>query len=94
MPMIKYLNVRKMIGANFPDIAWVIGVSSLVRPLPIERQTLVLDYPFMLLLMGLLVYFGSRNSKIERRQGGKLFAIYNPLPGPYVFSVCLGGDDC
>jgi cation:H+ antiporter len=70
------LGVGNIIGANFLDIAWVIGFSSLVRPLPIERQTLVLDYPFMLLLMGLLVYFGSRNSKIERLQGGKLFAVY------------------
>ena len=70
------LGVGNIIGANFLDIAWVIGFSSLVRPLPIERQTLVLDYPFMLLLMGLLVYFGSTNSKIERWQGGTLFGIY------------------
>jgi len=70
------LGVGNIIGANFLDIAWVIGFSVLVRPLPIERQTQVLDFPVMLLLMGLLVYFGSTNSKIERWQGGVLFSIY------------------
>jgi Ca2+/Na+ antiporter len=30
----------------------------------------------MLVLMGMLVYFGSTNSKIERWQGGVLFAVY------------------
>ncbi len=70
------LGVGNIIGANFLDIAWVIGLSALVRPLPVERQTLVLDYPVMLILMVLLVYFGATNSKIERWQGGVLFGVY------------------
>jgi len=70
------LGVGNIIGANFLDIAWVIGFSSLVRPLPVERQTQVLDFPVMLILMVLLIYFGSTNSKIERWQGGVLFALY------------------
>jgi cation:H+ antiporter len=85
------LGVGNIIGANFLDIAWVIGFSALVRPLPIERQTQVLDFPVMLVLMGLLVYFGSTNSKIERLAGRCALCRIHHLPGPHVLLVCLGG---
>jgi len=70
------LGVGNIIGANFLDITWVLGASSLVLPLPIEHQTRVLDFPVMLILMGLLVLFGSTKLKIARWEGGLLFAIY------------------
>jgi cation:H+ antiporter len=70
------LGVGNILGANFLDIAWVLGISALVRPLPIERQTMVLDYPFMLLLMVLLVLFGSTSTQIGRLKGGIILGTY------------------
>lgn len=70
------LGVGNIIGANFLDIAWVLGISALVRPLPIERQTMVLDYPFMLLVMAMLVIFGSTSTKIGRLKGSIILGTY------------------
>ncbi|RKY73868.1 MAG: sodium:calcium antiporter [Candidatus Latescibacterota bacterium] len=70
------LGVGNVLGADVLDILWVLGASSLVRPLSIQRQTQVLDFPFMLLLMGLCVLFSSTGQRIYRWQGATLFGIY------------------
>jgi len=78
------LSVGNIIGADILDIVWVLGGSSLIRPLPLNPeppflgypQTQSLDIPIMLLLMVLLVIFGYSEGKLRRWQGGALFIIY------------------
>ena len=70
------LGVGNVIGANVLDMFWVLGASSLVRSLSIQRQTQVLDFPFMLLLMGLCVLFSTTGRKIYRWEGAILFGFY------------------
>jgi cation:H+ antiporter len=70
------LGVGNVIGANVLDMFWVLGASSLVRSLSIQRQTRVLDFPFMLLLMGLCVLFSTTGRKIYRWEGAALFGFY------------------
>lgn len=69
--------VGNMIGANILDIFWVRGVGGLgFSLLPVERQTMVLDYPVMLTLMVLLVIFGVTGKQLGRWMGGVFVAIY------------------
>jgi len=70
------LSVGNIIGADVLDIAWVIGSCVLVRPLSVEHQTRVLDLPFTLILMSLLVFFGGTRLRMERWQGGVLLGVY------------------
>jgi len=69
------LGIGNIIGANIFDILWVLGVSSLYSPLIVSRQTMVLDYPFMLLLMVILVVFRFTMHRIERWEGGILVIL-------------------
>ena len=69
------LSIGNIIGADILDIFWVLGGCSLYSPLTITRQTMVLDYPFMLLLMLLLVVFRFTKQRIDRWEGGTLFSV-------------------
>lgn len=69
------LGIGNIIGADVLDIFWVLGACSLYSPLTISRQTMVLDYPFMLLLMVLLLVFRFTKHRIDRWEGGMLFGV-------------------
>jgi cation:H+ antiporter len=69
------LSIGNIIGADTLDIFWVLGSCSLYSPLTVTRQTMVLDYPFMLLLMLLLVLFRFTKHRIDRWEGGMLFGV-------------------
>jgi cation:H+ antiporter len=71
------ITVGNIIGANILDIFWVRGLGGIgFFLLPVERQTMVLDYPVMLTLMVLLVLFGATGRQLARWSGGVLLAIY------------------
>jgi cation:H+ antiporter len=71
------ITVGNMIGANILDIFWVRGLGGIgFFLLPVERQTMVLDYPVMLTLMVLLVLFGATGKQLTRWEGGVLLATY------------------
>jgi cation:H+ antiporter len=62
-----------VIGSNIANIALVLGLTALVRPLRVERQVVRRDIPFMLIasvLMALLLLDGH----LARWEGGLLFA--------------------
>jgi len=69
--------VSNVIGADILDIFWVRGLGGVgFFLLPVERQTMVLDYPVMLTIMALLVIFGAIGKQLTRWQGGVLLAMY------------------
>jgi len=69
------LGIGNIIGADILNIFMVLGVCSLYSPLTVTRQTMVLDYPFMLLLMSLLILFRFTKNRIDRWEGGMLFSV-------------------
>lgn len=66
--------VGNVIGSNIYNIALVLGLSSLIMVLPVERRTLKLEWPFLfvvtLLTMGLM-----ENGLLSRIEGLILVAI-------------------
>ncbi|HEY77875.1 MAG TPA: calcium/sodium antiporter [Dehalococcoidia bacterium] len=71
------ITLGTMIGADILDILWVLGPGALsFSLLPLERQTLTLDYPVMLTIMVLLAVFTITGRQLARWQGGILIGIY------------------
>jgi len=66
------LGIGNIIGADIMDIFLVLGGCSLYSPLSVTRQTMVLDFPFMILIMVLLMVFRFTNHRIERWEGAIL----------------------
>lgn len=61
--------VGNVLGANVLNITWVLGGASLITPLGIERQSFVLDFPFMLLLMLMFLLLAFWKRGMGRRAG-------------------------
>lgn len=69
--------VGNIIGANILDIFHVLGLGGIgFSRLPVERQTMVLDYPVMLTVMVALVIFGVTGKQLGQWQGGVFLAVY------------------
>ncbi len=69
------VSVGNIVGANFLNMATVIGFSALINPLPMSTDSLKIDLPVMLLFMALIWLFG-RKGKMERWQGVVFISIY------------------
>lgn len=69
------VSVGNIIGANFLNMTSVLGISSIINPLTINRYALKTDLPVMLVLMFLVFLFGKKG-KIARWNGFVFLGIY------------------
>lgn len=70
------ISIGNILGANIMDITLILGVSSQIRTLEILPQSVIYDFPAMLLIMLMLVIFGITRRKLERWEGGLLLGVY------------------
>jgi cation:H+ antiporter len=70
------LGVGNIIGANVLNICWVVASCALLSPLPIQRQTIQLDGPVMLVLMVMLLVASRSADRITMRAGAAVFSVY------------------
>ena len=70
------ISIGNIMGADIMDIVWVLGASSMLMPLPIQFQTRVLDFPFMLVLMIVLTLFAKTRNRLSRLEGIAFFLVY------------------
>ncbi len=70
------LSLGNVIGANILNMLWAFGACALIRPLPFERQTLILDCPFLLILMAAVLVPVALCKRLERVHGVAILAIY------------------
>ena len=69
------MSVANVVGSNFFNILVVLGVSSLISKLPVQKNTIKKDTPFLLIVSGLLVVFGI-NKYISRIEGLILLIVF------------------
>ena len=70
-----YMSVANVVGSNFFNILVVLGVSSLISKLPVQKNTIKKDTPFLLIVSGLLLVFGI-NKYISRIEGLILLIVF------------------
>ena len=66
--------VGNIVGSNIANIALVLAVAALIRPFKVEKQTLRIDFPILLLISVLFWYFVS-DKKLVWGEGVALLAI-------------------
>lgn len=66
--------IGNVIGSNIANIALVLGVTVLIFPVPVARNTIRFDWP-MMMFASLLFYFFALNLSIDRWEGIVLFSI-------------------
>ena len=67
--------LANVVGSNFFNILIVLGVSCIISTLPVEKNTIKKDTPFLLFVRGLLLIF-SLDLNISRIEGFIFLAIF------------------
>lgn len=70
------LAVGNVFGSNITNILLILGISALVRPLPVQRASLVLDLPVLLLASALIVGLGAWGNTLSWWDGLILLAVF------------------
>lgn len=63
-----------VIGSNIANIALVLGITVLIFPLPVDRNSKIIDWP-MLFFASVLFYLFALDSEITRIEGAILFSL-------------------
>lgn len=66
--------IGNVIGSNIANIALVLGITVLIFPMPVSRNTIKYDWP-MMLISGLLFFVFALNLMIQRWEGILLFLV-------------------
>jgi cation:H+ antiporter len=69
------LAIGNIVGSNTFNILLIIGSSSIINTIFVSKGTILVAFPFMI-LVALLLFFFVRDRKIERYEGLILFSIY------------------
>lgn len=70
------LGIGNIIGSNVMNLCWVLASCALIKPLPIDRQTVFIDLPVTLLLTVLLLALPWKQQRISTKAGAVLLLIY------------------
>ncbi len=70
------ISVGNILGANILNIVSVIGIASIPNNIPILSQTAQVDFPFMILLLLILILPTIKNNKLYRWQGLMMLCTY------------------
>ena len=68
------ISIGNVVGSNIANISLVIGITALIFPLAIERHSVKIDWP-MMMMASILFYIFSFNGLIERWEGIVLFVV-------------------
>lgn len=66
--------IGNVIGSNIANIALVLGITALIFPIPVERNSIRIDWP-MMMIASLLLYFFVFDLKMVWWEGIILFSI-------------------
>lgn len=70
------ISVGNILGANILNIVSVIGLSAIPNNIPILSQNIKVDFPFMILLLLVLILPTLKKEKLYRFQGILMLVIY------------------
>ena len=68
--------IGNVVGSNITNILLILGISSLVRVLPVKKSSLFLDIPVLLLASGLLIGLGFWGRSLAWYDGLALIAVF------------------
>lgn len=70
------LSLTNVIGSNITNILLILGLSALIRPLPVKKNSLVLDIPVLILCSALLIGLGAWGEQLEWWDGLIFLAVF------------------
>ena len=68
--------IGNIVGSNIFNILSVVGITSVVRPMDVARETLLLDGPAVLAISLLLLIVARTGQRVSRQEGFVLLVLY------------------
>jgi cation:H+ antiporter len=75
--------VGDIIGADILNILWIIGVASLVKPIEVDPDIINFSFPFMILIVAVMLLSMIIGCRLTKFKGIILLALY----GAYIFLI-------
>lgn len=63
------LTVGNVVGSNIMNVLVILGITAVIVPVAIQKSTLQIELPFMIVMSALMIVFGYTGQKITRLEG-------------------------
>lgn len=70
------LGLGNILGADILNLLWIIGASALVTPIHVERKIVFFSFPWMLFIVGTLIFLCRIGYRLPRWKGYVLVSLY------------------
>ena len=81
------ISIGNVVGSNIVNILLILGLSALFHPLPVQKNSLVLDLPVLLLASALLICLGAWGSAVQWWDGLILVVVFCFYMGVLLYSA-------
>jgi cation:H+ antiporter len=70
------ISVGNVLGSNILNILIILGITSVIVPLAIQKMTFLVEIPFMILITGIFLLMGKTGACISRTEGVVLWCFF------------------
>ncbi|MGN0347773.1 MAG: calcium/sodium antiporter [Lachnospiraceae bacterium] len=70
------ISIGNILGSNILNILIILGLASVIVPLTIQKSTLYIEIPFMILITTIFFFMGKTNANISRVEGILLWVLF------------------
>lgn len=86
------ITIGNIIGSNIMNILIILGITAVIITVPVQRSTIRIEIPFMLLITIVLALMGSLDGKIVLSEGLILWGLFLCYLG-YLFWMARKGNE-
>lgn len=69
------ITIGNVIGSNIMNVLLILGLTAVIRAIPVKKNTVRYEIPFTIVITGFLVFWGQRDHWISRVEGGLLWGF-------------------
>ncbi len=86
------ITIGNVVGSNILNILLILGLTSVIIPLAVKKNTLQIEMPFVIAISALLAFLGLKDGYISRLDGILFWALFIVFLG-YLFYLSKKGID-
>ena len=86
------ITIGNVVGSNILNILLILGLTSVIIPLAVKKNTLQVEMPFVIIISALLAFLGLKDGYISRVDGAVFILIFIAFLG-YLFWLSKKGID-
>uniref|UniRef100_UPI00405666E6 calcium/sodium antiporter n=1 Tax=Agathobacter sp. TaxID=2021311 RepID=UPI00405666E6 len=84
------ITIGNVVGSNILNILIILGITGVITSVAIQKSTLIVEIPFMLVITGVLIFMGMTGNSIDRIEGIILWGLFLGYLG-YLFVLAKKG---